>query len=225
MHDRLAGERLERHQREHCHVDECRDDDEEQPHVIGGEQAPPPPEPAQEDGEQRQQLQRVHPDEMRDAQVAPDSAPAEQREAGSAIRQSNRVCTGDPLEVRQLLRGRTRHQVGESHADECDDGARAHSEGGRGRRQLQEEHGDGREERADVERRDGDGHDRPDRRRERSADIEVTRRSGRSGSDDRELLDEQGYGDDRSDSVGEPAPAGQVSDQPGPGDAVEKDRD
>jgi len=119
------------------------------------------------DQEQRERLQRVHANEVRDAQVAADRAPAKDRQPRTTIGEANGVRASDTLEVVELIRGRPGHQERKSHTHECND--RSPSDRKRAGRVTEsvaeQDHTD--DKRRDPQRRDRGCHDRPEHGRER----------------------------------------------------------
>ena len=73
----------------------------------------------------------MHPDEVRDAEVAGIGAPTEQRETRPPITEPDGMSAGDALEVRQLRRRRAGHEKREAHPDHRDNEAGADGEAAR----------------------------------------------------------------------------------------------
>jgi hypothetical protein len=179
----------------------------------------------EQQGEQRQRLQRMHADEVRNAQISADGAPAEQGQAGPAVSDTDRVSTGDALPDVQLVSGRAGHEKGEAHAEQRDRDARANRRlaGGVGAGIAPQ--GGGDDEGGDPQGGDRGGHDRPERRGERCRDGEVDRDACGGRTDDDDELDRERHGDDRAGPPRSALPAGEVADDPRPGDGLDHARD
>jgi hypothetical protein len=147
--------------------------------------------------EQRQSLQCVHADEMRDAQVAADRAPAGDRHVRPAVGNTDAVCACELLNRRfALCRGRRDHQRAEGDADHRDHRPEPQcpTDGCIGDRDVEEQHGE--HERVDPDRRDTAAHDQVQHVIERGRHVEVAGR-GSLREQDRVLDGHQGDDDVR----------------------------
>ncbi|OUD94639.1 hypothetical protein CMMCAS03_03405 [Clavibacter michiganensis subsp. michiganensis] len=166
----------------------------------------------------------MHPDEVRDPQVARGGAPAEHGEPGAAVRRAHGVRAGHAVEVGELGRGGRGHEVREADADQRDEGACPDPERQRRVGQPQAQHGQAREEGAQVQHGDGGRHDAPEGGRQRGRDVEVARRPGRRRAHDDRLLDDQRHRDHGPHDVRLPSEAREPCDEPRPRDGVDEDR-
>ena len=120
MRDRLASEGLQSHENDDREVDH-RGDPHEPPAPRGVEGARPAArEQLEGDDDERKHLQGVHADEVRNAQVTRLRAPAENRNARTAVGESDRVGADDALVVVELLGGLPGHEKREPHAEKAE---------------------------------------------------------------------------------------------------------
>ena len=220
----LSAQRSREQQQEQAGI--AGGDGEHGPDARGLRPAPPP----QAESGERQHLDRVQADEMRDAKVAVLAAPARHRQARAAVGTADRVCSGDGhpsagARPGELRRRRARHHRTDQGAGDRQDHAEAQRPA---ERAIDEVMPPERDRNRDAHQRlpqDRGAHDEEERRVERRRDVEVAGRAAPGLEVDEHHFQHEHDRGGPADDAADARPVGQQAEDPREREAVDGDRD